>query len=70
MIDGLEEPLTCEEVDADCRELLASTLYEEPATELLCVPDAEALRTRFFPARRIILMDRAAASAESPEQAT
>jgi len=56
-LDGLEEPLVCGELDRDVVELAATTLQEEPVTAIVSFSDEENLRTRFIPARNIILMD-------------
>jgi hypothetical protein len=64
-VDGLKEPLTYEEFEPRWLEQMSAVLQEHPAVEFLTFPEAEDLRTRFFPSRNIILMDRVAPSSES-----
>jgi hypothetical protein len=56
-VDGLEEPLVCEELDPEELELVAMTLEAEPKDAFVHFFDDDNLRTRFIPARSIILMD-------------
>lgn len=56
-IDGLQQPVICGEVAPDEIQLAVATLQDDPATAIVSFFDDENLRTRFIPARNIILMD-------------
>lgn len=56
-LDGLEATLCCQELERDQLELTAMILQEEPAHGVVSFFDAENLRTRFIPARKVILLE-------------
>ena len=64
-IEGLEDPITIEEMDREQRDYVATVLQDWPETQLVNFPDDENVKTRFIATRSIILMD--ARDPESPD---